>query len=102
MRGSRKFFQGVKFIFLVFNLFYTFTEGFNGLFLGKVLLFKVPGCVQHFPGCGVQLFPGGGGGGGGRVQILISMETYRTCDFPLSVQNPYPPSGSAHDPHMKT
>ena len=25
---------------------------------------------------------GGGGGGGGGVQMLISIETYRTCDFP--------------------
>ena len=41
-------------------------------------------------GVGVQLFPGGGGGGGsnffqgggGGVQMLISIETHRTCDFP--------------------
>ena len=37
---------------------------------------------------GVQLFPGGGGGGpafsrgGGGVQMLISIETHITCDFP--------------------
>ena len=29
--------------------------------------------VQHFPGA--QLFPG-------RIQLLIPIETYRTCDFP--------------------
>ena len=39
---------------------------------------------------------------GGGVKILISMETYRTCDFPFLVRTPYPPSGSAHDPDMKT
>ena len=27
---------------------------------------------------GVQLFPGGGGG----VEMLISIETHRACDFP--------------------
>ena len=37
-----------------------------------------------FRGCptfsrGFQLFPGGGGGG---VQMLISIETHITCDFP--------------------
>ena len=34
---------------------------------------------------------GGGGGGGGWVQMLISIETYRTCDFPGQVLTPYPP-----------
>ena len=43
-------------------------------------------------GGGVQLFSGGGGGGGG-VQMLISVETYRNCDFFLT---PYPLSVSAH------
>ena len=33
--------------------------------------------VQYFKG--VQLFPGGGGG----VEMLICIETNRTCDFPL-------------------
>ena len=33
---------------------------------------------------GVQLFPGGG------VQILISIETHITCDFPRGVRTPYP------------
>ena len=42
-------------------------------------------------GGGLQLFPGG-------VQVLISIETYITCDFTgEGVRNPYPPSGSAHD-----
>ena len=45
-------------------------------------------------GGGVQLFPGGGG-----FQVLISIETHITCDFPgEGVWNPYPPaSGSAHN-----
>ena len=34
---------------------------------------------------GFNFFQGGGGGGG--VQMLISIETYRNCDFP---QTPYP------------
>ena len=41
---------------------------------------------------GVQLFPG-------RVQMLISVETHITCDFPEGgggVRTPYPPSGSTH------
>ena len=39
-------------------------------------------------GGGVKLFQGGGG----------SIETHITCDFPgEGVQNPYPPSASAHD-----
>ena len=47
-----------------------------------------------FPGSGggptfpreVQLFPGGGGGGG--VQMLISIETHITCDFPRGLSGP--------------
>ena len=59
--------------FLVLNLFYScFTEGVQWFILRKTI-FMVPEGVQHFPG---------GGGGGGGVQMLISIETYRTCDFP--------------------
>ena len=36
-------------------------------------------------GGGVQLVPGGGG-----VQMLISIETNITCDFPKRVRTPYP------------
>ena len=33
-----------------------------------------------------------GGGGGGRVQVLISIETHITCDFPGGgVRTPYHP-----------
>ena len=34
--------------------------------------------------------------GGGGVQMLISIETHMTCDFP-GVRTPFPHSGSAHD-----
>ena len=39
---------------------------------------------------GVQLFSGGGGGGGG-VQMLISIKTHITCDFPEGSGPPVPP-----------
>ena len=46
-----------------------------------------------------NIFPGGGGGSnileGGGVQLLSSMETHITCDFPGRVWTPFP-SGSAH------
>ena len=37
-----------------------------------------------------------GGGGGGGVQMLISMETHITCDFPGGSRPTMPPSGYAH------
>ena len=39
---------------------------------------------------------GGGGGGGGGVQLLISIETHITCDFPGGSGSPIPPL----NPHM--
>ena len=48
------------------------------------------GVVQHFSGGGGPTFPGGG------VQMLISIKTHITCDFPEGVLTPCPPSGSAH------
>ena len=52
---------------------------------------------------GSNIFQGGGGsnisrggGGGGGVQMLISIKTHITCDFPEGVLTPCPPSGSAH------
>ena len=33
---------------------------------------------------------------GGGVQMLISIKTHITCDFPEGVLTPCPPSGSAH------
>ena len=43
---------------------------------------------------GGPTFLGGGWGGGSRVQVLISIETHITCDFPGGwggVRNPYHP-----------
>ena len=46
--------------------------------------------VQHFPGGGGAVFSMG-------VQMLISIETLVTCDFPGGGgPAPYSPSGSAH------
>ena len=48
---------------------------------------------------GVQHFSGGGGSNisrGGGVQMLITIKTHITCDFPEGVLTPCPPSGSAH------
>ena len=45
---------------------------------------------------GSNIFQGGGsnffqGGGGGGFQVLISIETHITCDFPgEGIRNPYP------------
>ena len=41
---------------------------------------------SDFPGGGGQLFPGSGGG----VQMLISIETHITCDFPGGSGPPIP------------
>ena len=41
----------------------------------------------------------GEGGGGSRVQVLISIETHITCDFPGGGGGPDPLS-SPLDPHM--
>ena len=40
---------------------------------------------------GSKFFQGGGGGGGGGVQMLISIETHRTCDFQGESGPPIPP-----------
>ena len=32
--------------------------------------------------------------------MLISVETYRTCDFPGGVRTPYPPSGTVYGPDL--
>ena len=46
---------------------------------------------------GGPTFLGGGGGGWSRVQVLISIETHITCDFPGGwSEPPITPSGSAH------
>ena len=103
MRGSRNKFQGegvqawrpensLDHFFLVLNLFYSLRRRSNGFITEKTYFSKDPELVKHFPG-------GKGGGSnfsvGGGVQLLISMETHITCDFPGRVWTPFP-SGSAH------
>ena len=53
----------------------------------KLLFSKDSEGVQLFQGG--ELFRGGGGGGGG-VQMLISIETHITCDFPGGSGPPIP------------
>ena len=48
----------------------------NGQFQRNLSFFIVPEGVQHFPGVGVQLLPGGGS------NCLFPIETHITCDFP--------------------
>ena len=58
----------------------------------KLYLFTDQEGVQYFPGG--QTFSRGGGGG---VQMLISIDTHITCDFPGGGGSaPYPSSGSSH------
>ena len=54
------------------------------VYLRKTILFQGSGGGPTFPG-GPIYFQG--------VQMLISIETYRTCDFPEGGGSP----GSAHD-----
>ena len=69
----------------------------NAFITEKTILFQGSRGVQHFP-------VGGGGGGpassrGGGVQILISIESNITCDFPGGGSGPpLPPM----DPHINT
>ena len=53
----------------VLNLFYSLQSGSNGFITEKTILFK---------GSRGSNFSGGGS----RVQVLISIETHITCDFP--------------------
>ena len=69
--------------FLVLNLFYSLTEGAQWLFQRKLFFPK----FQR----GSNIFQGGptfSRGGGGEVQMLISIETHITCDFPGGSPNP--------------
>ena len=62
----------------------------NNVFLNpKLILQLYMGGPTFFRG-GVQHFKGRG------VQMLISIKTHITCDFPEGVLTPCPPSGSAH------
>ena len=93
MRGSRIFFRGggggggqarrsensldnVFFFYYFFN--FTFYRGGPMVLLQRKLYFsKDPEGVQHFPGGegGSNFFPAGD-------QMVISIETHITCDFP--------------------
>ena len=79
-------------VFFCHQFIFSFTEGVQLIIIGfiseQLYFLKVSeeGVIQLFPG-----------GGGGRIQILTSMETHITCDFPGGgVRTPYTPSGSAH------
>ena len=54
----------------------------------KLNFSKDPEGIQHFPGGGSNFFQG--------VQMLISIETYLTCDFPRG----WSPLSVPLDPHM--
>ena len=69
-------------VFLVLDLFYSFYIGCQMVISKKTIIF------QSFSG-GPTFARGGGG-----VQMLISIETHITCDFP-GVRTPYSPFGSA-------
>ena len=82
--------------FLVLNLYYSLQRGSNGFVTEKTILLQGSrgAVVQYFPG-DCPTFSRGGGGD----QMLISIETHITCDFPgggEEVRNPYQPSESAH------
>ena len=79
--------------FSVLNLFYSLQKGSNFtvyrrepmvLLQRKLYFSKDPEGSQHFPG------------GWGGVQMLISIETHITCDFPGESGHPIPPL----DQHM--
>ena len=61
----------------------------NGYFKENYIFSKVSEEVQHFPR-GSNFFRGGG------VQVLISIETHITCDFP-GCPDTLSPSRSAHE-----
>ena len=83
--------SGQRFFFLFFQSSAYFTVYIGGR---MVLLQRKP----YFPKDpeGVLHFPGGGGGvptfsrGGRDVQMLSSIETHITCDFPGGVRTPCP------------
>ena len=99
MRGSRNFRQegggGVQvrltkialttFFFVLFFLSPQFIlQKSKGQFQRDLSLFKVPEGVQHFPGGGVHLCPGGS-------NCLFPIETHITCDFPRGGPDPLSP-----------
>ena len=101
MRGPRNFCRGdgggggpgpmdsLDNVFLVLGLFYSSQRGSNGLVQRKLYFPKDPDGGPTFPK-GVRHFPGW-------VQMLISIETHITCDFPGEGSAPHIPP---LDPHM--
>ena len=97
MRGSRIFCQGGSMPDCQKTALTTF------FFFSPQLIFQFyRGCLinvyfkenYNFPRFqrGSNIFQGGaGGGGGGGVQMLISIETHITCDFPGGVRTLYSP-----------
>ena len=93
--GLRFFVIFAVFLVLAFNLFNSFTEGTDPsvrwFIFWKTIIFQGSRGRPIFYGVGEgsNFSPVGGGG----VQMLISVETHRNCDFP---RTPYPLSVSAH------
>ena len=105
MRGSKNFFRGTWpdgqkkrsgqrcFILVLNYLFYSLQMGGMVLLQRKLYFSKDPEWVEYFPGWGrLLLFFRRG------VQMLISIETHITCDFPGGGGSgpPIPPL----DPHL--
>ena len=81
-------------VFLVLNLCYSLQRGSNGFIAEKTIT------IQRIKR-GSNIFQGGGGGATfsreGGVQMLISILTHITCDFPGGGGPDHlSPSGSAH------
>ena len=77
------------FLFLVLNLTYSLQRGSNGFITEKIILFQGSGGGPTFSKGGSNFVQGRG------VQMLISIETHITCDFPERGGGG-PASGSAH------
>ena len=83
--GQRCFVIFAVFLVLTFNLFNSFTEGTDPrvrwFIFWKTIIFQGSRGGPTFFGVGGGAQPFFQGGGGG-VKKLISVETYRNCDFP--------------------
>ena len=100
MHGSRNFCRGAQarwlenslnnIFFLVLNLFYNLQRGSNDFITEKTILFQ--------GSRGGSTFSRGGPTFSRGVQMLISIETHITCDFPVGVPDPLSPP---LDPHIQ-
>ena len=110
MRGSRNFPRrgdpgptvrkqsGQSFFFFSPQLILQFTEAFKWFYYRENYTFPWIQRRSNIFQRGPTFFQGGGGG-----QMLISIETLITCDFPgRGVRIPYPPSGSAVGASIET